>query len=303
MALAPHQIDALFTSADVETHQVARAIIVQGLYAEALELAVVRAVEQGKQAYRDAQERYATRPGLVGPTPAQAARRRFLTSMEFEIELSRFVQKYLEEGYAVIIHPDQNQLPAFARDFAVDAMLTGDKESVLVQIKWNRTDLQADSRVPRQAEITNAQPGWRYDLILLGQPNPIRRTAGMAGEPTKEQIEQMIGEAEMVLKSGSPRAGFVLGWAGLEAALRRYAQQSGLDGRIGQQPTVLVREVYGVGGISPDDFQRLEAARQLRTEVVHGLAPSPIEPATVQVVINAAKKLLADGEALQPLAG
>ncbi len=231
------------------------------------------------------------------------ARRGFLETMDYEQELRRIAEQYAEEGYAVTTHPGESHLPNFAKGFGVDVLATRDQEGVLVQVKRDRADLQGDPRVPCQAGITNAQPGWRYDLVLLGQDNPVRRRADMAGEPTREQIEQMIAEAEAVMRNGSTRAGFVLAWAGLEASLRRYAQQSGLDGRAGTQPTVLVREVYGVGGISPDEFQRLEAARQLRTDVVHGLAPPAIETTTVQGIIDTARRLLAESESLQPLAG
>ena len=303
MALAPHRIDALFTSGDVDARQLAQILVAEGVYPETLENAVETAAEQGKQAYREAQTRYGKLPDSSGSTPAQAARRRFLEAMGFEEELERIAQTYRDEGYVVLAHPGDDQLPEFAKSSVVDLLATQDQEGILIRVKKDRVDLRADPGVAKQAEITNSQPGWRYDLILLGQQNPVQRAARMSGEPTIGQIEQMLDEAEVVIKNGSPRAGFVLAWAGLEAAMRRYAQLSGLDGRIYTQPTVLVREVYGVGGISPDDFHRLEAARHLRTEVVHGLAPSAIESTTVQGVIDTARRLLEEGESSKPMAG
>lgn len=223
--------------------------------------------------------------------------------MNIEQELERLAQEYRSEGYAVVTHPDADHLPGFAAGFGVDMLATRGEERVLIQAKKDRADLKQDPRVPRLAEVTNQQPGWRYDVVVLGQDNPLRRISPMSGEPTVEQIGQMLGEAEKILLAASPRAAFVLAWAGLEAAMRRTAQRSGLDGRIGTQPTVLIRELYASGPISHDDFRRLEEARRLRAEIIHGLSPSGVDAAAVQSVIDMARRLLAESETMQPIAG
>ncbi len=223
--------------------------------------------------------------------------------MDFDKELERIAQQYRNEGYAVLTHPGADHLPAFAADFGVDMLATRGDERLLVQVKKDRADLEDAPNIPQQAEITNAQPGWRYDLVVLEQDNPVRRIARMAGEPTVEQIGQMLDEADRVLKVVTPRAAFALAWAGLEAAMRRTAQRSGLGGRIGTQPPILIRELYSSGRISPEEFRRLEAIRHLRTEIVHGLAPPAIDAGTVQSMIDLARRLLAESESMQPVAG
>ena len=223
--------------------------------------------------------------------------------MNIEQELERLAQQYRSEGYAVITHPDTAHLPGFAADFAVDMLATRGHEKVLIQAKRDRADLKQDLRAPRLAEITNQQPGWRYDLVVLGQDNPLRRITHMSGEPTVEQIGQMLGEAERSLLVDSPRAAFVLAWAVLEAAMRRAAQRFGLNGKIGTQPALLVRELYTSGRISPEDFRRLEEARRMRAEIIHGLCPSNVDAAAVQSVLDMARRLLAESEKMQPIAG
>jgi len=223
--------------------------------------------------------------------------------MDFEKELERIAQEYRDEGYAVVTHPDKDHLPGFAADFGVDLLATRGAEKVLVQVKKNRSELEADPRIPKQAEITSSHSRWRYDLVLLEEDSPILRTARRTGEPTAEQIEQMLREAEMVLSVGSSRAAFLLAWAGLEAAMRRYAQRSGLEGKIGSSSGTLLRELYASGRISPDQFHLLEAARQIRTGVVHGLAPIVFDQLVVMQVLQAARDFLNRSETLQPVAG
>jgi hypothetical protein len=113
----------------------------------------------------------------------------------------------------------------------------------------------------------------------------------------------MIAEAETALRHEIPRAALVLAWAGLEASLRRYAQLAGQEVRKDVQPTVLLREVYGIGGFGYEAFEHLETARKLRNEVVQGRIPSTLPADTIQAVINTSRQLLTDTAAMRPLAG
>jgi hypothetical protein len=172
--------------------------------------------------------------------------------MDFEKELERVAKQYEDEGYAVTIHPTAEKLPPFAKGFAVDLLATRARENVLVSVKRDRANLEADPKVSRQAEVTNAQPGWRYDVVILEPSVPRHRPEYR--EPSIEQIERMLAEAEQI-DGVSPRAAFMLAWAGLEAAMRRVGQRAGIGGRIGTQPLTLVRELYASGQLSPEDFR------------------------------------------------
>jgi hypothetical protein len=222
--------------------------------------------------------------------------------MDYEKELEQVAKQYRDEGYLVFTHPDADHLPNFAADFGVDLVATRGNDRVLVQVKHDRAALEADPNVPVRAGITNAQPGWRYDLVLLNRDNPIRRMIRDAEEPSAEQIEQMLHEAETVLKANALRAAFLLAWAGLEATMRQLAQRAGLNGKVGTQPLLLVRELYASGYISQEDFQRLEQTRRLRTEILHGLVPAVIDEGIVQYVISLARQLLAQSAAVRDVA-
>jgi REase_AHJR-like len=212
--------------------------------------------------------------------------------MDFEKELERIAEQYRAEGYVVITHPDADHLPGFAADFGVDLVATRGDGHVLVQVKRDRAALEADPNVPARAEVTNAQPGWRYDLVVLGPDNPVRRLLRDAREPSPEEIEQMLADAERVAQLGTLRAAFLLAWGGLEAAMRKLAQRAGLNGEIGTQPLLLVRELYSSGYLSPEDFHRLEESRVIRTEIVHGLAPPTIDAGVVEYLTRLARRLM-----------
>jgi len=219
--------------------------------------------------------------------------------MEFEKELQGLAQRYRSEGYHVIVHPQAEQLPPFAKDFGVDILATRGDERTLVQVKQDRADLEADPKVAIEAGITNAQPGWQYDLVVLTKDDPARKVLKDARESTPEQIEQMLAESEKVTQDGALKAGFLVAWAALEAAMRRAAQRTGVGGAIGTPPNLLLREVYTWGYISRDDFARVDEARRLRTAIVHGLAPSFVNADTVHYLVRLARSFLDRSEAIQ----
>jgi hypothetical protein len=111
-------------------------------------------------------------------------------------------------------------------------------------------------------------------------------------EPSREQILEMIGESERALQFGSGRSALVMAWAALEATLRRIAIHRGLRGRIGVQPTILIRELISADVLSPEQSRTLEGFRQLRTSAVHGLAPVSIQPETISKMNAISKQLL-----------
>jgi hypothetical protein len=190
--------------------------------------------------------------------------------MDFEQELARVAQQDRGEGYAVTLRPKSDQLPAFAWGFRVDILARRADGNVLVRVVRNRSDLEANGDVAHEAEATNQQPGWGYDFIVLHPDDPIR-SATRAGEPSPEQIQHMLAEAELVVREARDpylRAAFVLAWGTLEAVLRRFAHRCGISDQTSAQPVVLIRELHATGRISQADFRLLDQMRQVRMAVV-----------------------------------
>jgi hypothetical protein len=146
-------------------------------------------------------------------------------TMDFENELQQLGRQYREEGYSVMLHPEGDQVPEFAKDFGADIIATRGEERVIVQAKYDRAALEADPKVPLRAEITNAQPGWRYDLVILNEGDPFRRMTRDAREPSNEEIEELLAYTERMLAAGDLRSSCVFAWSGLEAAMRQVCRE------------------------------------------------------------------------------
>jgi hypothetical protein len=111
-------------------------------------------------------------------------------------------------------------------------------------------------------------------------------------EPSKSQIDEMLQEAVSLAAAGAVRAGFVMAWSGLEAVLRQVAMRRGLQARIGVQPTIIMRELYSARILNPEEMAVLEEARQVRTGIVHGLAPQPLAADAITRILMVARRLI-----------
>jgi len=111
-------------------------------------------------------------------------------------------------------------------------------------------------------------------------------------EPTLEQIQAMVFEAEHVAMVGANRAAMLIGWAALEATLRRLAQQEGRQGKVGVQPHILLRDLFASGRLNPEEHRTLEVLRQKRMAAAHGLAPAEMDAELIPGLIEINYRLL-----------
>ena len=209
--------------------------------------------------------------------------------------LEKVAERYREEGYVVVVHPQEDQVPTFAPDFRPDLIATRGKEGVVIEVKTNRIDLSSDHQLTRLAEVVSAEPGWRLDVIVLEPETVIEKAAQEAAEPSDEQLAQILTAAEELADKGYTPYAYVIAWGGLEAAMRRVRDGAELYGRT--TPTELMGALFGNGVLSRDQFDRLRETYKIRTQVVHGLVPPRVDSELVRFVTATARSLAQDTEA------
>src|SRR5207249_11611092 len=91
--------------------------------------------------------------------------------MNIDQQLNKVADHYRSLGFKVTVRPGPEDLPPFAKDFKVEIIATGEDCNVLVSAKGSQLELEDDPNVFRYAEITNQQPGWRFDILILGPEN------------------------------------------------------------------------------------------------------------------------------------
>ena len=212
--------------------------------------------------------------------------------------LQDVAKQYRDEGYDVVVAPQGAAVPSFAADFRPDLIATRANEGVIVEVKRNRLDLSSDPDIPRMAEVVNAQPGWRLDVVVLEPVTEVQTAAQDAAEPSDEQLLQILKSADDMADKGETPYACVVAWAGIEAAMRRLRDEAEFYGR--SAPKDLMRTLYVNGVLSREQFDRLKESYKIRTQVVHGLVPQPVEPKLVHDVTTIARYLAAEAIAALP---
>jgi hypothetical protein len=212
--------------------------------------------------------------------------------------LERVAQRYRDEGYDVIVHPQGEQVPPFLANFRLDLIATRGNEGIVVEIKTNRIDLSDDPDITRLAEIVNAQPGWRLDVVVLEPETAVEKAAQDATEPSDEQLFQILDAAEDIADNGYAPYACVVAWGGLEAVMRRVRDEVESYGRT--TPTELMRTLYGNGILSREQFEHLRDSYKIRSQVVHGLVPPKVDPELVRDITATARYLVSGEGATVP---
>jgi len=216
--------------------------------------------------------------------------------MDTEQELKRVADLYSAKGYDVKIRPKADELPPFAKDFHVEIAARRGSEGVLIAVKKTRDDIAADPDISRYAEITGAQPGWRFDFIVLEAEEPRLRDVRGAQEFSDEDINNALVEAEKMIKMGFVRPAIITAWSALEASMRLSLRASGERAGWGAAPRSMINELYSSGTLSSDEFAALERLFQLRNQIVHGFSSPTADAALVQFISTIAHRLLEEAQ-------
>ena len=205
--------------------------------------------------------------------------------MDFDRQLAQVADTYRDQGYSVTLRPSPDELPPFARDFRVEILARRGAESVLCAVRKDRDALAADGDMQRYAEITGAQPGWRFDFAVVEPEHPRERDIRGATEFSRDDVIRSLEQAEQLNRVGFSRYAVVAAWAALEAAMRMRLRAGGQEAGWGSMPRQMAKELFSAGVLTPDEFQRIDLASQLRNQIVHGFSPQPAGSETHQVEV------------------
>jgi hypothetical protein len=206
-------------------------------------------------------------------------------------ELQQVAERYRAEGYDVRVKPNPEELPPFATDFDVDILATSPNGSVLVRAEETREALRHDDQLSRAAKVTNSQPGWQFDVVILRPDTSGLKGSRAAKEPSPEYISQLLDNATVLMEKGYLQAAYPVAWGALEAALRRATCEQKIEFP-SADPVVLLRTAYSSGLITFEEFQRLEEARKVRSSLVHGFELPSVDVSLFTDVVKVARRML-----------
>ena len=211
------------------------------------------------------------------------------TSAE-ERRLRLLAQEYRAKGYEVTEHPGPNQVPDFLRPFQPDLIARQGEGGVVVEVK-TRAALARTSEAQEMARVLQSQPGWTFELVLVGAGDQALLAEG-AEAFTADDVARSLDEAERLLDVGFAEAALLHAWAAAEATLRLLARQEGLDPDRPMPPLHLLKTLATEGALARSDYAPLMEAARLRNALAHGYRVPTFEPGLVRKLIGTTDRLL-----------
>jgi hypothetical protein len=209
--------------------------------------------------------------------------------------LEQVIEKYVAEGYEVLVDPAASQLPDFAAGLSPEIVARKGDEGVIVTVKMNREDVREDPSIVRMAQVVNSQAGWRFDLVVLGADPGADEIPSGASEPSLHRIVGMLDYAATAAGARDLQSSFVIAWAALEAAMRRTARENGIS-LTSYSPQFLVRTLYSNGLLGRQELDRLSGAITIRNAAAHGMELPKLDVGVCYYVISVAHQLLSGAE-------
>lgn len=200
--------------------------------------------------------------------------------------------KYQASGYEVILEPGPADLPYFLGDYRPDFIAKLGNDFVLVEVK-SKASPEVMDRYRELAERINAQPGWRLDLVVEGEPDEVS-TSGFLPIMSTTDVQHRYDQAEMLLNDGHHEAALLMAWAATEATLRILAERNAIAYQRSATPKLL-KQLVSLGVLERRQYQELWSSYQRRSAIAHGFADRG-EPVGARAVIELGRAVLAEAQ-------
>jgi hypothetical protein len=202
------------------------------------------------------------------------------TSQMAQEKIESLAAEYRAKRYEVRVRPSVDDLPSFLKEFRPDIIATSPEGNVVIEVKPYP---QFDAEEARElAEVVERNPGWRFDVMLLNPPvaPDIPAQEHLADD---EQVTRMLNNAETLSKEGHVEAAGLMAYSALETILRRLAQSEAPQIER-QASSRVLKELYSLGKIHPDAFEKLLPLMEFRNAVAHGFQPRNAAPSIPEMI-------------------
>jgi uncharacterized protein YutE (UPF0331/DUF86 family) len=196
-------------------------------------------------------------------------------------QLKKIANEYKNKGYTVYIEPYPVNLPDFLSGFYPDLIVKNESETVVVEVK-SQASLRNDPNIQRLAEVIQAQPGWRLELVVISTD---------LEQPPDADPKLILDEVEKSQKAGYSDATLLLLWSAIEIGLRKIAKAGDVQLE-NKSPEYLVKELTSLGLLEDDVYNVLWQALKIRNAVSHGYQAPENEAVSLDKLLEIAKTLI-----------
>ncbi len=209
-----------------------------------------------------------------------------LSEKSERINLELAVEEYQRNGYIVRREPHLHFLP----DYKPDLVVEKDGQKKVIEVK-SRSSLLGNDGFVAMAKIIYAQPGWSFDLHLIGEPESLETPKSAKSFGVNEIVDK-LSEAEAIYQHALPQPAFLLAWAACEAAIRHLMEINGVNNEKITATTHLFDQATYHGIVSRDDYFRLLDVAVYRNAFVHGFKVEEFDTDLVSELIQATQNIV-----------
>ena len=187
-----------------------------------------------------------------------------------ELELQKIqaaAKDYREQGYEVIVHPMQEQLPEFLLGFHPDLLVKKEEEKIIIEVK-SRQSLLHNPQIREMARVLQSAPGWKFELMIVGIEDDMQPTKDTRPF-TESDILYGIEQSRNLLNAHLPEPALLYAWSSAEAALRIIAEKEGIAVKP-PTPLNLIKTLTTEGILSKEVYDTLIEIMKIRNAVAHG---------------------------------
>jgi hypothetical protein len=178
---------------------------------------------------------------------------------EKELQLRR-------DGFEILREEQMEKLLGENTTSRPDLIARRGDEIVIVEFARRRPNSSLPDRVKRSlaefSTIADSRKNWNFEMVWIGED---------ASVPEERVVDSFAHRAVLVAKHDEA-AGLLLAYAALEGAIARLVDRTPeLHEKTKRRQRFGPAELASLGLLSPEDFSRLNTARQARNSIAHGI--------------------------------
>lgn len=207
-------------------------------------------------------------------------------------DIATVAEQYRRDGYRVAAPPATEELPDFLSGFTPSVLARKDGENVVVAVVDKAQLSQERHFLAYWLAKVNAEPSWRFDLVITDSSPWTEKVVGDAREREIEELRQKNDQLRSAQREGPLEPACLFAWALLEAALRLVARGS-LTPLKNKMPTYVINHLYTEGAISSGEHEKLQRLMAIRNSVAHGLKTAELDKGVVDEMTDLTEHFLA----------
>ncbi|MEH2244816.1 hypothetical protein [Nostoc sp.] len=195
-------------------------------------------------------------------------------------KIKSLTDKYVNEGFQVLIKPKTDELPFNLDNYQPDMIATKNNSGLVIEIRTSLSRISVE-RLQTLAEEVNMHPGWHFLLVTLEDIEAKSLPGTSEQLPSWQELTDRFDQAHKLIENNEIEPAFLYIWRIFEGALRKRAIDVSIP--IERFPVIgLLRHLYSLGELSISQFDLAQACFEVRNRLAHGY----IENLTLPVVHN-----------------